>query len=393
MRLCLSSVCWISALVHSAAITKCHRQAGLQTTEIYFENSGGWKSKIQDRGRVQSDERALLVHHQALLAVTPTGGKETELSGVSSRRRDWSGAWGLHGRRRITSSMTCFLIPLPWSLGFADVNSQERGGRYDDWEQSRTSLIHLHIIYLPIMYLSFYLAISLSSISLSLSPFIHPSIPHIYPFISPVYQSAIHSSFTYLPIISILICLFIYSSTHSSIPLIYPSRYPIYHPYLSIYLSPLSTSLSSISLSLYPLIHPPIRLIYPFICPIHLSYLSIICLPTYPPIYPSIYLSHPSFYLFVQPFFHSTYVSHLSIICLFLSLIYVPVTVFSTFPSEHTEPHTGTWIATTFPNPNVPSRMTLQRVHVPFPLGSDQGTSAWELARVSFHLDSTNNSM
>ena len=61
-----------------------------------------------------------------------------------------------------------------------------------------------------------------------LHPFIHPSIPHIYPFISPVYQSAIHSSFTYLPIISILICLFIYSSTHSSIPLIYPSRYPIY---------------------------------------------------------------------------------------------------------------------------------------------------------------------
>ena len=91
--------------------------------------------------------------------------------------------------------------------------------------------IPISSIYLPIMHLSFYLAISLSSIYLPLSPFIHPSIPCIYPCISPVYQSAIHSSSTYLPIISILIYPFIYSS----IPLIYPSRYPIYHPYLSIY--------------------------------------------------------------------------------------------------------------------------------------------------------------
>ena len=174
------------------------------------------------------------------------------------------------------------------------------------------------------MYLSFYLAISLSSISLSLPPFIHPSIPHIYPFISPVYQSAIHSSSTYLPIISILICLFIYSSTHSSIPLIYPSRYPIYHPYLSIYLSPLSTSLSSIALSLYPLIHPPIRLIYPFICPIHLSYLSIICLlPIHLSTHQSIYLIRLFIYSSNRPSIPLMYPIYLSSVSLSHSSTYL----------------------------------------------------------------------
>ena len=52
--------------------------------------------------------------------------------------------------------------------------------------------ISISSIYLPIMYLSFYPAISLSSISLPFSPFIHPSIPRIYPFISPINQLSSH---------------------------------------------------------------------------------------------------------------------------------------------------------------------------------------------------------
>ena len=67
--------------------------------------------------------------------------------------------------------------------------------------------------------------------------------------------------------------------------------------------------------------------IHPSYLSIYLSYPSIMSinhlLPTYPPIYPSIYLSRPSFYLFIQPFFHSTYVSHLSIISLSLSSTYL----------------------------------------------------------------------
>ena len=94
-----------------------------------------------------------------------------------------------------------------------------------------------------------------------------------------------------LTVISILICLFIYSSTHSSIPLIYPSRYPIYHPHLSIYLSPPPMSLSSISLSLSPSIHPPTPRIYPLIYPI--NHLSI-----HPPTH-QVYL--PTFHLLLHP--------------------------------------------------------------------------------------------
>ena len=161
--------------------------------------------------------------------------------------------------------------------------------------------IPISSMYLPIMHLSFYLAISLSSIYLPLSPLIHPSIPRIYPLIFPVYQSAIHSSSTYLPIISILIYPFIYSS----IPLIYPSRYPIYHPYLSIYLSISSISVSLIYFSASLSIHPPFHPLYlsMYLSCLSISYPLILYLPTY-------YLySHLSFYLFIHPFFHSTHLS------------------------------------------------------------------------------------
>ena len=204
MSLCLSSVCWISALVHSAAITKCHRQAGLQTTEIYFENSGGWKSKIQDRGRVQSDERALLVHHQALLAVTPNGGKETELSGVSSCRRDWSGAWGLHGRRRITSSMTCFLIPLPWSLGFP--GCEFAGERWEvRWLRTKQDLTYPSPYHLSTHHVSVFLSSYFSVIYFSVSPSIHPP---FHPSYLSIYLSCLSISY---PLILYLPTYYLYS--------------------------------------------------------------------------------------------------------------------------------------------------------------------------------------
>ena len=181
------------------------------------------------------------------------------------------------------------------------------------------SCIYFLSIYVSLLY------VSLIYFSASLS--IQPPFHHTYQSIYLSCLSIIYLLILYLPIISISICLFIYSFTHSSIPLIYPFRYPICHPYLFIYLPPLSMSLIyfSASLSIDPPFHPSylsIYLSYP-------SYPSIICLSTYAPIYPSICLSRLSFYLVSHPFFHSTYVSYLCIICIYLSLSHLCICMFS----------------------------------------------------------------
>ena len=226
------------------------------------------------------------------------------------------------------------------------------------------SSVYPSCIYFLSLYVSL-LCVSLIYFSASLS--IQPPFHRTYQSIYLSCLSIIYLLILYLPIISIPICLFIYSFTHSSIPLIYPFRYPICHPYLSLYLPPLSMSLIyfSASLSIDPPFHPsylPICLSYP-------SYPSIICLPMHLSTHQSISLvlsSHSSilpFHLCILSMYHL----YLSI---FVSSVYLYV--FSTFPSEHTDINTWNWRATTFPNTNVLCEMTARSSHS-FPLGKWSG--------------------
>ena len=220
------------------------------------------------------------------------------------------------------------------------------------------SCIYFLSIYVSLLY------VSLIYFSASLS--IQPPFRHTYQSIYLSCLSIIYLLILYLPIISISICLFIYSFTHSSIPLIYPFGYPLSS--ISIHLSASSIYVSHLFLCLS--IHWSTL---PSLISIHLSVLSIISinhLSVYLCTYLPINLSLSSVFLSSQPSILPFHLCILSMYHLYLSIFVssMYLYVFSTFPSEHTDINTWNWRATTFPNTNVLCGMTARSSHS-FPLG------------------------